>query len=113
MVADKKTKGINMEKPKYHILVCASFRTTGEPKGFCYKKGSKDYLAYLENELADRGLGGVNVSSTCCLKSCEQGPVLVVYPENHWYGGVKNEEAIDKILDALEDGEVAEEYLLA
>ena len=48
----------------------------------------------------------VMVSSTGCLKLCEHGPVLVVYPENHWYGEV-NEEKIDEVLDALQAGEPA------
>ena len=33
-----------MEKPDYHILVCASFRVGGDPKGTCHKKGSVDLL---------------------------------------------------------------------
>jgi (2Fe-2S) ferredoxin len=101
-----------MEKTQYHILVCASFRTSGEPLGICHKKGALDHLAYLENEIIDRGLDA-SLSSTSCLKQCNNGPVLVIYPDNHWYGNVDSEDAIDAILDALEDGEVATEYLLA
>jgi (2Fe-2S) ferredoxin len=101
-----------MEKPTNHIFVCGSFRASGEPQGACHKKGSLDYLAYIESELADRGLTGVNVSATGCLKACDRGPVMVIYPENLWYGGVESEDIIDKILDALEDGSPAEEYLL-
>lgn len=100
-----------MEKPKHHILVCCSFRTVGEPKGICIKKYSKDLLQYLESELADRGMDQVMVSTTGCLKSCDRGPVMVVYPENYWYGGV-NEEVVDGVLDALAEGKAAEEYLL-
>ncbi len=101
-----------MEKPKHHILVCASFRPSGEPKGKCQRKNSLEFLPYIENELIDRAMEGVIVSSTCCLKMCDEGPVMVIYPENIWYGRVETEDAIDTILDALEDGEVAEDYLL-
>ena len=38
-------------------------------------------------------------------------PVMVVHPENTWYGKV-NEDAIDAILDAMEEGKVCEEYEL-
>jgi (2Fe-2S) ferredoxin len=38
---------------------------------------------------------------------------MVVYPENIWYGGVETEEDIDAILDALEDGEVASDYVIS
>ena len=41
-----------------------------------------------------------------------RGPVMVIYPENQWYGNVTSEDAIDEILDALEEGETAIEYLL-
>ena len=101
-----------MEKPTHHILVCASFRPNGEPKGKCHRKYSLDFLHYIENEIIDRGLENVIVSSTCCLKLCDEGPVMVIYPENQWYGNVSSEDAIDEILDALEDGETATEYLL-
>ena len=102
-----------MQKPEHHILVCASFRMSGEPQGICHKKGSGDFLGYIENELIDRGMEGTIVSSTGCLKVCDRGPAMVVYPENLWYGNVENEEAIDTILDAIEDGEVAEDYLIS
>lgn len=101
-----------MGVPKHHILVCASFRPSGELKGKCHRKGSVDFLPYLENEIIDRGLSDVIVSSTCCLKMCDQGPVMVVYPQNTWYGGVESEDIIDEILDSLEAGIVAEKYLL-
>ena len=45
-----------MEKPEYHIFVCASFRADGDPKGVCHKKGSVPLLPYIENEILDRGL---------------------------------------------------------
>lgn len=100
-----------MEKPEKQIFVCASFRVTGEAQGACKKKGANDLLGYLEGELADRGMTGVTVSSTACLKACDRGPIMIVHPDNVWYGKV-NEEAIDSILDAMESGEIAKEYEL-
>jgi (2Fe-2S) ferredoxin len=99
-----------MLKPDHHILVCGSFRGT-EAKGMCMKKESLQLIPYLEEEIADRGLS-VMVSSTGCLKLCDDGPVMVVYPEGHWYRGVEGEEAVDAILDALEAGKPAASYLL-
>jgi (2Fe-2S) ferredoxin len=40
-------------------------------------------------------------------------PALVVYPENWWYGRVESEAAIDAIIDSIESGVPAAEYLLA
>ena len=102
-----------MKKPKHHIFVCGSFRVSGEPQGVCHKKDSLNLLQYLERELSDRGLSEVVVSSTGCLKVCDRGPGMIVYPENWWYGKVENESAIDEIIDALEEGKAAEKYIIA
>ncbi|MBK9575672.1 MAG: (2Fe-2S) ferredoxin domain-containing protein [Fibrobacteres bacterium] len=83
----------------------------GRSAGACKKKGANDLLGYLEGELADRGMDGVTVSSTACLKACDRGPVMIVHPDNVWYGKV-NEEAIDAILDAMQEGETCKEYEL-
>ncbi len=102
-----------MKKPDYHILVCNSFRVSGgEAQGVCNKKGASDLLQYVSEECSDRGLD-VAVSTTACLNVCAQGPIMVVHPNNEWYGGVDSEEVIDEILDALEEGESAEKYLIS
>ena len=100
-----------MEKPKHHIFVCCSFRASGEPQGVCHKKGAVGLLPYLESEISDRGIPA-QVSSCGCLKVCDRGPALVVYPENYWYGNVNGEGEIDEILDALEAGKSADRLLL-
>ncbi|KPQ39020.1 MAG: Ferredoxin [Phormidium sp. OSCR] len=100
-----------MQTPKHHLFVCAGFRTRGDAQGACNKKGGLSLVQYLENELVDRDLEDVVVSTTGCLKMCDRGPVLMVYPQGDWYGNV-DEDALDEILDALEEGETADEYLL-
>jgi (2Fe-2S) ferredoxin len=104
-------KETTMRKPDHHIFVCASFRGT-EAKGKCIKKESLQLIPYLQESLVDRGLNAM-VSSTGCLNLCEEGPVMVIYPQAYWYRGVTGEDAVDEILDALEEGKPAEKYLLA
>ena len=101
-----------MEKPKHHVFVCGSFRVAGDPKGICHRKDSGALVGYLETEVSDRGLDGVTVSAAGCLKLCEHGPVVVVYPEGHWYGKM-DEDRIDQMLDALEEGKPAEALLIS
>ena len=101
-----------MQKPDKHILICSSFRSSGEPQGVCHKKNSHELVPYLESELMDRGLDDIFVSMTSCLKVCDRGPAMVIYPDNIWYGGIETEEDVDAVLDALEEGEINEEYLL-
>jgi (2Fe-2S) ferredoxin len=98
-----------MKKPKHHIFVCASFRMSGTPQGVCNKKGAGSLIQYLEKELSDRGMDEVSVSMTGCLKLCDKGPVMVIYPQNLWYGEI-TESKIDEVLDALEEGKPLEKY---
>ncbi|MHC1700728.1 MAG: ferredoxin [Humidesulfovibrio sp.] len=104
-----------MALPEKLILVCQSFRLGKEPKGICHK-GTDGLLQYIEEGILDRGLD-VQVATTGCLKQCEKGPVLVIQPDNLWFKGVNSEEAIDAILDGLVDGleagSPASEYLLS
>jgi (2Fe-2S) ferredoxin len=105
-----KYKGEDMTKPKHHVFVCASFRMNGTPQGVCCKGGSGQLMQYLEEELVDRGLGDVAVSSTGCLKVCDRGPALVVYPENWWFGHINSEEAVNAVIDSIEKGTPQAEY---
>ncbi len=101
-----------MQKPKHHIFICGSFRTGGEAKGVCHRKDSSSLIQYLQTEIGDRSMDDVLVSSTGCMNQCARGPLLVIYPEAHWYDEV-NQEKIDSILDALEQGQPATELLMA
>jgi (2Fe-2S) ferredoxin len=100
-----------MHKPDFHLFVCNSFRLTGGPQGVCNKKGAPSLLQYLEEAIIDRGLNAM-VSSTGCLKACEKGPVVVVHPQNFWYGPM-DEDALDVLLDSMESGELTEENRFA
>ena len=100
-----------MKKPTYHILVCNSYRIAGDAQGACNKKSAPALIQYLMEGAGDRGLD-VTVSTTGCLNVCAQGPIMVVHPNNHWYGAV-TEDAIDEILDGLEEGQAIEKYLIS
>lgn len=101
-----------MSQPAHHLFVCGSFRASGESQGVCHKKESMSLLSYLQNEVQDRMLEDVEICATGCMNMCAKGPVLIDYPSGHWYGGL-NEEAIDDILDAIEEGGVAEQHLIS
>lgn len=90
-----------MSKPSVHLILCNSYRPTGEPKGTCFRKGD-GLLQYIEEECVERGMDAL-VTSTGCLKLCEKGPIIVVYPQAWWYGEV-DEDKVDEILDAVEEG---------
>ncbi len=95
-----------MAAPERVVLLCQSFRTGGDPKGVCHRQ-TEGLAQYLEEEILGRGLD-MQVVTTGCLKRCDRGPIVAIFPENWWFGGVDSEAAVDAILDALETGEPAE-----
>jgi len=102
-----------MNKPKYHIFVCTSSRINGQQKGFCHSKNAVGLVETFMEEVQDRGLGGeVFVTNTGCFGICEKGPIVVVYPDNVWYGSV-TEDDIEEIMDQhIEGGQAVGRLLI-
>ncbi len=102
-----------MVSPKYHIFVCTSCRTNGTQKGFCHQKDSVKIVEELMMEIEDRDLSGdCMVTNTGCFGICSRGPIMVVYPEGVWYGGLTTD-AIAEIAEShFENGEVVEKYVI-
>ena len=62
---------------------------TGQQKGFCHTKTGVDVMQKFMEEIEERGTGGeVFLTNTGCFGICEKGPIVVVYPDNVWYGSV-------------------------
>ncbi|MCZ0861351.1 MAG: (2Fe-2S) ferredoxin domain-containing protein [Methanocorpusculum sp.] len=101
-----------MEKPKHHVFVCASFRLTGQQKGFCQGKDAGNIVQMLTEAVEEHGVSDeIMVSATGCLNLCDQGPIVIVYPENVWYGGVTPDDA-EEIISAVLDGTVVEHLVI-
>ena len=94
---------------KYHVFFCGNQRAPGE--ACCNNHGATDMRNYCKDRVKALGLNGtgkVRINSAGCLDRCEQGPVLVVYPEAVWYTYVDKED-IDEIIDEhLVHGRVVE-----
>lgn len=58
----------------------------------------RDYVKERVKALGLAGPGQVRVNTAGCLDRCEQGPVLVVYPEGTWYSYVDKED-LDEIIE--------------
>lgn len=101
-----------MVTPKYHAFLCTSCRSNGTQNGMCAKKNSPALVEKLMMELEDRELtGDVMLTNTGCFGVCQHGPVMVVYPEGVWYGGL-DEAAVEEICEShFENGEPVEKYM--
>lgn len=94
-----------MNKPKKHIFVCTSSRPNGQQKGFCHSKGALEIMENFMEEIDDRDLGGeVFVTNTGCLGICEKGPIVIVYPDNVWYGSVTPDDVEEIMEEHIEGG---------
>ena len=84
---------------KRHVFFCCNERPA--PEACCANHGSIELQAYAKariKELGESGKGKVRMNKAGCLDRCEEGPVLVVYPEAVWYTYVDRAD-IDEIID--------------
>lgn len=92
-----------MEPFRFHVFVC----TQEKPEGVacCSASGSPHVLDALHRELGKQGLSSdVQVTTCGCMGLCDDGPVVVVYPEGTWYARVKPEDAPELVASHLRDG---------
>jgi len=69
---------------------------------------AQQYAKQRIKALGLSGRGEVRINKAGCLDRCEEGPVLVVYPEAVWYTYIDNSD-IDEIIDRhIVGGEIVE-----
>jgi (2Fe-2S) ferredoxin/predicted O-methyltransferase YrrM len=92
-----------MEPFRFHLFVCTQQKPEGVPS--CASKGSAEVLAALEREIRARGLDNDVQLTTCgCMGLCDEGPVMVVYPEGAWYRRVQPSDAPEIVSQHLREG---------
>lgn len=82
-----------------HVFFCCNQREPGEV--CCNNHGATEMRAYAKGRvkaLKLSGPGKVRINQAGCLDRCEEGPVLVVYPEAVWYTYVDQAD-VDEIID--------------
>jgi (2Fe-2S) ferredoxin len=85
---------------KHHVFFCCNKRDP--PEACCAARGAAEMQAYAKQrvkELSLNGKGNVRINKAGCLDRCEEGPVIVVYPEEVWYTYVDRHD-IDEIIDS-------------
>jgi (2Fe-2S) ferredoxin len=82
-----------------HVFFCCNQRDA--PEKCCNEFGAADMQKYAKERIKALGLNGhgkVRINKAGCMDRCEEGPVLVVYPEAVWYTYVDRGD-IDEIID--------------
>lgn len=71
-----------------------------------------DHMKSRVKKLNLNGMGKVRINRAGCLDRCNEGPVMVVYPQAVWYTFVDNDD-IDEIIEShLVNGKVVERLLV-
>ena len=94
---------------KHHVFFCLNQRDP--PESCCANSGAEGMQAYAKSRIKALGLSGkgsIRINKAGCLDRCEEGPVLVVYPDDVWYTYVDRSD-IDEIIDRhLVNGEIVD-----
>jgi (2Fe-2S) ferredoxin len=96
---------------RHHVFFCCNQRPADDPRGCCSAKGSvrvRDYAKQKVKALGLAGRGKVRINQAGCLDRCEEGPVVVVYPDNVWYTYVDEEDVDEIISEHLANGRIVE-----
>lgn len=82
-----------------HVFFCTNLRDNGKK---CCGQGDaaalRDYAKSRLKKLGLHGKGMTRTSTTGCMGRCEEGPVLVIYPDNIWYK-YETKQDIDEIIE--------------
>ena len=84
---------------KHHVFFCLNQRDP--PEACCANHDAEGMRAYAKSRIKELGLSGegrIRINTAGCLDRCEEGPVIVVYPDETWYTYVDKHD-IDEIID--------------
>lgn len=82
-----------------HVFFCMNQRDDGRP--CCAERGAQDAQKHAKKRIKQldlNGQGKIRINQAGCLDRCDEGPVLVVYPQGTWYTYVDQSD-IDEIID--------------
>ena len=93
---------------KHHIFFCTNQREDGS--ACCQNYDAKAMRDYAKQRTKDLGIAGtqgkVRVNVAGCLNRCDEGPVVVVYPDDVWYTYVDQEDVDEIINEHLVNGRI-------
>ena len=94
---------------KHHVFFCTNQRQAGE--NCCNNYRADEMRAYAKDKIKElklSGKGRIRINNAGCLDRCDDGPVLVVYPDETWYTYVDKSDIDEIITEHLQHGRVVE-----
>jgi (2Fe-2S) ferredoxin len=85
---------------EHHVFFCLNQRDPSDRQSCanCGAHQAQEHAKKRIKQLNLAGQGKVRINKAGCLDRCEEGPVLVIYPQGTWYTYVDTED-IDEIID--------------
>lgn len=94
---------------KHHVFFCCNKRPA--PDTSCENHAASELQTYAKERIRELGLSGkgeIRINKAGCLGRCDDGPVLVVYPEGVWYTYIDREDIDEIISEHLQHGRIIE-----
>jgi (2Fe-2S) ferredoxin/predicted O-methyltransferase YrrM len=96
-----------MEPFRLHLFVCTQQKPEGVPS--CPASGAFAVLSALEREVIAQGLDNeVQLTTSGCMGLCDEGPIIVVYPEGVWYRKLQPSDMAEIVSSHLKGGKPVE-----
>ncbi|MDR2111535.1 MAG: (2Fe-2S) ferredoxin domain-containing protein [Candidatus Accumulibacter sp.] len=97
-----------MSHYEHHVFFCCHQKADG--RNCCNKHGASGAQAYAKERVAGLPLKErqVRVNKAGCLGRCDEGPLLVIYPEAVWYRYADTNDVDEIIREHLGHGRVVE-----
>jgi (2Fe-2S) ferredoxin len=94
----------------HHLFVCGNTRSPGHPRGSCDPDARQSLREAFKKELKRAGVAATTRANQAgCLDQCEHGPVVVIYPQEIWYGPVCVEDVPRIVARTIVGGEILDD----
>ncbi|WP_262177149.1 CbiX/SirB N-terminal domain-containing protein [Haloarcula laminariae] len=91
------------DAPEKHVAVCTNQT--------CAADGAPAVLERLRQAVRDSDHCDARITRSSCLGRCGEGPMVAVYPDGVWYGGVGADDADDIVGDHLDRDRIVSELV--
>jgi (2Fe-2S) ferredoxin len=93
-----------------HVFFCTHQREDGGD--CCNNHGAQKARTYMKNKVKELGISNrqnnIRINSAGCMDRCDEGPVIVVYPEGIWYTYVDESDLDEIVTEHLQHGRIVE-----
>jgi len=93
-----------------HVFFCTNQREDGSD--CCGNFAAQRARDYVKNKVKELGISktdnNIRINSAGCMDRCDEGPVIVIYPEATWYTYVDESDLDEIIEEHLVNGRIVE-----